>query len=104
MSEFHEGEIAVQAQAGVRKEAESLSHVINPLIQPKAQEFLRERRLAISSTIDARGSCWASLLTGKSGFIEVVGETEVAISPYVVTVDLLYKNLAQKSSSGIINN
>ena len=102
MSEFHEGEIAVQAKVGVRDEAESLSHVINQFIQPKAQEFLQERRLAIASTIDAQGRSWASLLTGKPGFIQVVSETEVALEPYCLTGDLLYENLAQNQNLGLL--
>ena len=102
MSEFHEGEIAVQAQAGVRNEAESLSHVINNLIQPKAQEFLRERRIAIASTIDPEGRCWASLLTGKPDFIEVVNQTEVTIAPYLITGDPLWENLAHNHNLGLL--
>ena len=102
MSQFHEGEIAVQTQAGVRKEAESISHVINPLIQNKAEEFLRERRIAIASTIDAKGCCWASLLTGKSGSIEVIGETEVVITPDVILGDPFWNNLAHNPNLGLL--
>lgn len=102
MSEFHEGEIAVQTQAGVRDEAESICHVINPFIQPKAQEFLRERRLAIASTIDKRGKSWASFLTGKPGFIEVISETEITITPYFTAVDPLYDNLIQNHNLGLL--
>jgi predicted pyridoxine 5'-phosphate oxidase superfamily flavin-nucleotide-binding protein len=102
MSEFHEGEIAVQTQAGVRNEADSLSHVINNFIQSKAQEFLRERRIAIASTIDSKGRCWASLLTGKSGFMEVVSETEIAISPYTVTLTPISEHLAQNQNIGLL--
>jgi predicted pyridoxine 5'-phosphate oxidase superfamily flavin-nucleotide-binding protein len=102
MSEFHEGEIAVQTQAGVRDEAESICHVINPFISPKAQEFIRERRLAIASTIDERGRSWASLLTGKPGFIEVIRETEITITPYLITGDPLYDNLAQNHNLGLL--
>lgn len=102
MSEFHEGEIAVQAQAGVRDEAESLCHVINPSIQPKAEEFLRERRIAIASTIDREGRSWASLLTGKPDFIEVVNQTEVTIVPYLITGDPLWENLAHNHNLGLL--
>ncbi|BAU67478.1 hypothetical protein STA3757_49000 (plasmid) [Stanieria sp. NIES-3757] len=102
MSEFHEGEIAVQTQARVRNEAESLSHVINNFIQPKAQEFLRDRRIAIASTIDTRGRCWASLLTGKPGFIEIVSETEIAISPLTATLTPVAEHLAQNQNIGLL--
>ena len=102
MSQFHEGEITVQTQVGVRKEAESISHVINPLIQPQAEEFLRARRIAIASTIDAKGRCWASLLTGKSGLIEVRGETEVVIAPDVISGDPFWNNLVHNPNLGLL--
>jgi predicted pyridoxine 5'-phosphate oxidase superfamily flavin-nucleotide-binding protein len=102
MSKFHEGEIAVQTQAGVRDEAESISHVINNLIQPKAKEFLQERQIAIASTIDERGRCWASLLTGKPGFLEFVTETEITITPDFIAGDPLYDNLAQNHHLGLL--
>jgi predicted pyridoxine 5'-phosphate oxidase superfamily flavin-nucleotide-binding protein len=86
----------------VRDEAQGICHLINPFLQPKAQEFLRERRMAIASTIDAQGRSWASLLTGKPDFIEVVNQTEVTIDPYLITGDLLWKNLAQNHNLGLL--
>ena len=102
MSKFHEGKIAVQSQIGVREEAESISHFIKNFMEPKAQEFVIPRRFAIASTIDKQGRSWASLLTGKSNFIEVLSETEIAITPYSTAVDLLSENLAQNPHLGLL--
>ncbi len=51
----------------------------------------------IASTIDAQGRSWASLLKGKADFIEVVSETEVAIAPSFIEVDL-----AKRESSIVV--
>ena len=103
MSKFHEGEIAVQSQIGVRDEAENISNLfIHNFMQPKAQEFVSQRRLAIASTIDKQGRSWASLLTGQPNFIEVISKTEVAITPYCLTGDSLYENLAHNQNLGLL--
>ena len=103
MSKFHEGEIAVQSHIGVRNEAENISDLfIHKFLEPKAQEFVSQRRLAIASTIDQQGRSWASWLTGKPNFIEVFNDTEVVITPYPIAVDHVSENLAQNPNLGLL--
>lgn len=79
ISTYHAGELTVQAQAGVQTEAAHLTKIIGASINPTARDFLRTQRLAIASTIDKHGKVWASLLTGKPGFVQVVAEQFVQV-------------------------
>lgn len=80
---YHSGELAVQARAGVQAEAESLRKGIGASMKPSAQDFLQNQRLAIASTVGS-DRVWASALTGKSGFIQVVTEQIVQINAAIV--------------------
>ncbi len=92
---YHPGELAVQNQAGVQAEAASLGKSINAIIQPSAQDFLRNQRLVITGTIDTNGQVWASLLTGEPGFIQTVTEHTVRINAAPIPSDPFKENLLQ---------
>ncbi len=89
---YHLGEIAVQERAGVQAEAERLAKGIGSSIQPAAQDFLRKQRLAIASTVDASDRIWASLLTGKPGFLQAVAAQTVRIDSNVLAENLRYRD------------
>ncbi|RAM49251.1 MAG: pyridoxamine 5-phosphate oxidase [Hapalosiphonaceae cyanobacterium JJU2] len=99
---FHSGEIAVQTQAGVREEAQRLCSLISSVIKPAAQEFLRSQQLAIASTVDAKGRVWASLLTGKPGFVQVLNQQTLQIDGFFLASDLLHQNLGDNPQIGLL--
>lgn len=70
-SGFHEGELAVQQQAGVRGEASRLRRMLDPAdLSGGAARFLASQNLAILSGRDHDGRLWTSPLTGPAGFLE----------------------------------
>ncbi len=99
---FHSGEIAIQTQAGVREEAERLCSFISDVIKPPAEEFLRTQQLAVASTVDANGRVWASLLTGTSGFLQVLTERMIQINANIIYGDVLYQNLQSDGQMGVL--
>lgn len=99
---FHSGEIRVQNQAGVRDEAERLCHVISSTLKPSAQEFILTQQLAVASTVDANGRVWASLLTGKPGFLQVLNTQKVQINTNHIYLDYLLKNLESNQDIGLL--
>ncbi|MBW4617265.1 MAG: pyridoxamine 5'-phosphate oxidase family protein [Desmonostoc vinosum HA7617-LM4] len=99
---FHSGEIRVQIQAGVREEAQSLGSVITSNIKPSAQEFLRTQQLAVSSTVDTNNRVWASLLTGKPGFLQVLNMQTIQIHATLIQTDPLYQNLYSNNDIGLL--
>lgn len=94
---YHLGEIAVQKRAGVQAEAERLAKVISSTIQPAAQDFLGKQRLAIASTVDASDRIWASLITGKPGFLQAVAAQTLRINS-----DVLGENLRCRDEIGLL--
>jgi predicted pyridoxine 5'-phosphate oxidase superfamily flavin-nucleotide-binding protein len=68
-SPFHPGELAVQARAGVRAQAEHVGGVIHPEISRRAAGFLAEQRLAVLGGAGADGRMWASALAGEPGLL-----------------------------------
>src|SRR5262245_3232674 len=65
---FHSGEIAVQRRTGVAEEARAVGAIVSGAVSPAVARFLRDQRLAIMGSLDARGRPWASVATGPAGF------------------------------------
>ncbi|WP_414579550.1 pyridoxamine 5'-phosphate oxidase family protein [Anabaena sp. CCY 9402-a] len=99
---FHSGEIRVQTQAGVREEAQRLCNVISSTIKSSAQEFLHTQQLAIASTVDSKARVWASLLTGKPGFVEVLNTQTIQINTTPIQTDPLHQNLPNNNNIGLL--
>jgi predicted pyridoxine 5'-phosphate oxidase superfamily flavin-nucleotide-binding protein len=69
---FHEGELAVQEQAGVRAEVSRLTGMLGRAdLGGGAARFLSGQRYAVLSGRDRRGRLWVSPLSGPAGFLEV---------------------------------
>ena len=98
-SVWHAGELAVQERAGV-------GHVsgqgIHSSIPEGAARFLRQQQLAAFGSIDARGRVWASLHTGKPGFLDTLDEFTVQTSSLRVAGDPLLENLATNPAVGVV--
>ena len=75
MSEFHEGELAVQQLAGVRAEADRLSGMLTPPHLGGAARFLGERTFAALTGRDTEGRLWTSPLVGPPGFLDAEATT-----------------------------
>lgn len=100
---FHDGEITVQARAGVREEAEQVGRVLSNTIKPAAVEFLRTQQIAIASTIAADGSVWASLFTGSPGFVQALDKQTIQVDGICPLTDPLHQNLHQNPQIGLLS-
>lgn len=99
---FHAGELAMQARTGVQQAASRIGKGIHPEIPPARQNFLREQRMVIVGSVDAQGRVWASLLTGKAGFMQAVDERTVQIDATPAPSDPLSENLRRGSEIGLL--
>ncbi|MFF5231809.1 pyridoxamine 5'-phosphate oxidase family protein [Dactylosporangium sp. NPDC000521] len=73
---FHEGELSVQEQAGVRFEAARLSGMLAPGgLSRGAGGWLAERTVAALTGRGRDGRLWVSALTGPPGFLAGLGQT-----------------------------
>ncbi len=99
---FHDGELSVQAQAGVQEQAHRIGQSIKATMPIAAQAFLREQPLALVGARDARGQVWASLLTGAAGFMEPRDERTVHIRATPAPGDPLWDTLRVGAAVGLL--
>ncbi|GAA1025816.1 MULTISPECIES: pyridoxamine 5'-phosphate oxidase family protein [Amycolatopsis] len=77
---FHAGELAVQREAGVERQAARLSRMAEPAgISAGMAGFLAERTLLVITGRDAAGQLWTSPIVGPPGFLETRSATTLAI-------------------------
>lgn len=99
---YHEGEIEVQSRAGVRMMAERIGRGIRAAMPPIAMDFLSEQTIAAVSSVDAAGDVWASLLTGRPGFLDPLDEQTLHLHAHPAPDDPLSTNLATNPQLGLI--
>src|SRR5262245_6159525 len=89
MGVFHEGERAVQRRAGVEAESRHLGRGISHEIPDGATAFLEGQRLAIVAGLDDADRVWASLVTGRPGFITAPDPRTLRLAAGLPSVDPL---------------
>jgi hypothetical protein len=73
---FHEGELAVQREAGVLTEARRLQRMLAPPdLSGGAAKFLAVQSYAVLTARDAAGVLWTSPLAASPGFLDARGDT-----------------------------
>jgi uncharacterized protein len=102
MGAFHDGERAVQARAGVRREAKDLGRGIARAIPPGAVAFLEGQRLAILGGLDDAGRVWASLVMGNPGVIAAPDPQTLRLGAGLPESDPLAAGLAAGRPLGVL--
>jgi uncharacterized protein len=99
---YHEGEVAVQARAGVGSDGMLAKEMYRPVMPVGVQRFLAAQQLAVLSTMDAEGRVWASMRSGPAGFLHALDESTVEIGGYTHPDDPLLINLTAHDQAGMI--
>lgn len=99
---FHAGELEMQRRAGVEDEARAVGRIIASRIPPAAARFLARQRMAVAASLDAEGRVWASLLSGRPGFIAAVDQTLLRLEARPAPGDPLLANLAARPELGLL--
>lgn len=77
---WHQGEIALQQQAGVAERmAEVGQRVVRDHMPDQHRDFYAQLPFIVAGSVDAHGDAWATLLEGQPGFI---------FSPNATTLDI----------------
>ncbi len=76
---YHEGELAVQARAGVSSHAQRVGRIIASTLPEGASGYLGALPVLFHGTTDPGGDVWASALTGEPGFIDVVDDRTIEV-------------------------
>jgi predicted pyridoxine 5'-phosphate oxidase superfamily flavin-nucleotide-binding protein len=101
-SSYHAGELSVQRQAGVEEQAYRIGQSIKATMPPAAQIFLQQQSMVLVGSSDAGGQVWASLLTGKPGFLMPIDERTLRITASPAPGDRLRDNLHDQAAVGLL--
>ena len=77
---FHEGELAVQRQAGVEQLAAQVGRLIHSYVPAEFGPFLSRRQFVVVASQDESRGMWASLIVGGEGFASVLDERHVLLA------------------------
>lgn len=99
---FHEGELAVQARAGVSTRAQSVGRIIAPHLPDGADRYLANLPILFHGGVDAQGNVWAWALTGDPGFIRAIDAHTVEVHANPMHSDPLQQNTTQHSPAGFL--
>jgi predicted pyridoxine 5'-phosphate oxidase superfamily flavin-nucleotide-binding protein len=75
---------------------------IRPGLPRGTDRFLARQRLAVASSLDARGRVWASLLTGPPGFIQAIDTQLLRLAARPALGDPLADDLGARSELGLL--
>ncbi|GCE11908.1 pyridoxamine 5'-phosphate oxidase family protein [Tengunoibacter tsumagoiensis] len=93
MLDYHNGELEVQALAGLPPRSSRQNKSIHPTLPSVAQTFLQDQRMIILAAADQAGYIWASILAGKRGFLQAPDEQTVVIQAVPAPCDPLFGQL-----------
>jgi uncharacterized protein len=99
---YHEGELAVQARAGVGGDGLDAQGMYHAVMGAGVARFLAMQQIAAISTMDSDGRVWASLRTGPRGFLRAVDELTLEIGGESHPDDPLLANLASTAPAGAV--
>jgi uncharacterized protein len=99
---FHEGELAVQAKAGVEAQAQNVGRIIAPQLPQGADRYLAELPILFQGGTDAQGNVWASVLSGEPGFVRVIDPNRVQINAEPLPGDPLALADRETSPAGFL--
>ncbi len=102
-SPFHAGEIEVQTRLGVRERMEEIGRkVIRDYMPEQHRVFYTQLPWIFIGAVDEAGQPWASVLTGKPGFISTVDPKSLHIASTAIQNDPLTGSLKQGRQIGLL--
>ncbi|MFG2496944.1 pyridoxamine 5'-phosphate oxidase family protein [Streptomyces sp. NPDC048441] len=95
---YHHGSRAVQDLVGVRELADHVGRSMGDGIRPVVAAFLELQPMLVIGGADPAGAAWASLLTGKPGFVRATGPHQISIAGGPRRADPLAQALAREGT------
>ncbi|MES3002526.1 MAG: pyridoxamine 5'-phosphate oxidase family protein [Pseudomonadota bacterium] len=100
---FHEGEMALQTQAGVRERlAQFGGRVIRDFMPDQHREFFEQLPFLVVGSLDAAGQPWASVVAGAPGFMRSPDDRHLVVFARPVERDPLATALAPGAHLGML--
>jgi len=102
-SPFHAGEQAVQRRVGVRDQVERAGrNMIRDHMPDQHRELFEALPMLVAGSVDSNGRVWASILSGKPGFIRSPSATLLKIEANPLAGDPLREQLRVGSPLGLL--
>ncbi len=99
---YHPGELQVQERAGAGEAAKAMARTIYPVIAHHFIAFIESQPMVVCSYTDSGGVVWASLLSGRPGFMEVPDDQTLRINALPDKEDPLSGNAGDPLDLGLI--
>lgn len=101
---YHEGEIAVQRQAGVRERAQQLSGMVERTVpgSEDVRALVENQPHAVVTSVDDDGAVWVSFLAGEPGFISIDDARTVRFAATPAAGDPLANHLRPGMPAGVL--
>jgi uncharacterized protein len=98
---YHESEVALQQRTGRRSLAEALAPRIWREIPPEVQEFVGALPFAVAGSLDKDGRPWASIVSGRPGFL-APDKATIRLATNPIADDPLSETFAHGGDLGLI--
>lgn len=79
-SPWHAGEVAIQRSAGVAEKMAARGQPIRDHLIEQHREFFPQLPFLLVGSVDAAGDAWATMLTGRPGFLQAPDPSRLRIS------------------------
>lgn len=76
---WHEGELALQREAGVEN-SDLLRRGVRDHLTPVFMQFIAAQRMAVVATVDGRDRVWASIMAGAPGFLRAADDRTIDVN------------------------
>lgn len=102
-SPFHLGEQELQKRLGVNEQMERLAkHMMRPYMPEQHSTFFSQLPFMIAGSVDKDGWPWASMLTGKPGFVEIPDSKKIVFNGGRITADPFWENAQANTPVGLL--
>ncbi len=102
-SPFHDGEVALQKTVGVAERMEAFGRrAIRDFMPDQHRDFYRQLPFVVLGSVDASGDAWATLLSGRPGFMTSPDATRLAFAAHPDPQDPATVSLADGAAIGLL--
>jgi hypothetical protein len=102
---FHDGELTVQARAGVRDAARQIGRMMQDRLSAGAHAFIERQPMVLCASSDWQRNVWASMIQGMPGFLHIADEhtLDIVLDPSRLdTGDPLWTNIENDKRIGLL--
>ena len=102
-SPFHAGEQAIQTRSGKRESVEAFGRrAVRPFMPDQHRQFFSQLPFAVFGSVDAEGWPWASILSGRPGFLTSPDPERLDVTTLPLSGDPLVHALGRGAPIGIL--